>query len=94
MTRVLTFCLLDGPHVSTQLVDGFDVFILLDAVEDNAAACLEICNAVFEDHRSYRDAHVHLVFCKVESTDGAGIHASSILLEFVDDFNCLDLRCS
>ena len=35
-----TFSLLECANVTTELVDGFDVFILLDTIKDNTATSL------------------------------------------------------
>jgi len=88
--RGRTFGLLETPDVGAELVDRLDVLVLLDAVEHDAAAGLEVRDAVAEDHGADRDARVHAL-AEVDVADGAGVHAAALALERRDELDGADL---
>lgn len=83
---------LECPHVALQLVQSLDVLVLLHTVEDDPTSRLEIRDSVLERHGANRDTGVHLVLGEVETADSAGVDASPLLLELVDELNGLDFR--
>lgn len=78
----LTFSHVNGSHICAEFVQGLDVLILFDRVEHDSTSRLQVCDTVLDRHCSDRDAGVHLIICKIESTNGTRIYAPSFALQF------------
>src|SRR6266404_824969 len=91
---MLTFGLVESLHVTLQFAYGFVVFIFFDAVVHNPSTRLKICDTIFENSCPDCYARIHRVGCKIESTDGASIHPTTLLFQAVYELDGFYFWCS
>lgn len=75
-----TFCLLDAPHVRSELVDRLDILFKLVTVKHDPSPGLQRSDAVLEDHGPDRDARVHRVGREIKVADRARVGAAALAL--------------
>ena len=83
---------LDRSFEGAELVQALLVLVRRIGVGGDAAARLEIGDAVAQDERADRDARVELTLLREHIADGAGVDAPPVTFELGDDLHRAHLR--
>ena len=87
----LLFRLADGLDYGSCLVKALLVFLLRNGISYDACAGSDEYLVVLFICKSYSDACIE-VAGKIDVSDSAAVDAALVVLEFVDDLACADLR--
>jgi len=104
LKKPLTLCFFNALDIGSKLVDGFDIFIFLNTVENDSSTCLSVIehkrysrltglkidDTILVRHCPDGYAGVQFVSVKVKSTDSSSVDASPFLLKTTNKLDRLD----
>ena len=92
--KLVTFSGLQGLDVCFQLIDGLHILVVLDAVEYDPAASLQINLSLLAQHGPDGNASVHILVREVEAANRASKNSSAFLFQLVYQLDGFDLWSS